>query len=104
MEIPGSLKLMGHTLTIELFPPIRWKQKDCVGWFNPREMKIGLLKRPGTGTEQAFFHELTHACLYVLGDPHYDDEQWVDTWASLWHQAMTTQKPRQPRRSRKNSA
>lgn len=104
MKIPASLRLMGHTLTIECIPPAKWKHKDCVGWFNPRELKIGVLKRPGTGSEQAFFHELTHAVLYCMSHELYEDEAFVDTFAGLMHQAINSAKypePRQPRRPRK---
>lgn len=107
MKIPTSIRLMGHTVRIVALPPAKWKQKDCVGYFNPKEMEIGVLKRPGTHTEQAFHHELTHAILYCMGNDLYEDEAFVDTFAGLMHQAMTSAKftdPRQPRRPRKASS
>lgn len=107
MRIPKSLKLMGHTVKVECLPPAKWKQKECVGYFSPRDMKIAVLKRPGTGTEHAFTHELTHAMLYCMGHALYEDEQFVDTLGGLLHQAMNSAKypePLQPRRSRKPKA
>jgi hypothetical protein len=104
MRIPTSFRLMGHTFTVEQIPQIRWKQSDCVGWFNPKEMKIGILKRPGTAAEQVFTHELVHAMTYVMGHSLYENEEFTDTFSGLLHQAATSAKypkPRQPRRSRK---
>lgn len=107
MRIPTSIRLMGHTIPVELIPPIRWKRKDAVGWFDIDTLRIELLKRPGTAYEQVFFHELMHAVFYALNSPLYDNEELVDQIGGLLHQAVKTakfEKPRQPRRSRKPKA
>ena len=92
---------MGHTVTVLLIPQIKWKKADCIGWFNPKDMTIGILKRPGTVPEQVFAHELVHAITYVMGHALYEDEEFTDTFSGLLHQVATTAKPRPPRRSRK---
>jgi hypothetical protein len=102
MRIPSSFKLMGHTVTVDLIPPIKWKRKDACGWFDPNKLHIEVLKRPGTITEQTFLHELMHAVFYALNHPLYQNEELVDQIGGLLHQAIKTAKyPRQPRRSRK---
>ena len=105
MRIPLSVKLMGHTIPVDLIPPIRWKRKDAVGWFDHQTLRIEILKKPGTMSEQTFFHELMHAVFYALNHPLYDDEELVDQIGGLLHQAFKTAKypqPRQTRRSRKS--
>jgi hypothetical protein len=104
VQIPSSLRLMGHTVTVEVIPPIRWKNKGCVGMFFPDEMRIIVRKGTPTTTEHSFMHELAHAILYCMNSDLYDDEVFVDTFAGLAHQALTSAKfsePRHPRRSRK---
>jgi hypothetical protein len=40
--------------------------------------------------EQIFFHELTHVILYAMQNKLRSDEVFVDVFASLLHQALTT--------------
>jgi hypothetical protein len=97
--IPTSFRLMGHTVTVEVVPPIKWKIKNCVGLFNPSDMTILVRKGKKSTTEHSFMHELTHAVLYCMNNDLYDDEVFVDTFAGLAHQALTSAKyePRKPR-------
>jgi hypothetical protein len=94
---------MGHTVKVDLVPPIRWKRKECVGIFIPGEMLIQVRKGTKSVTEQTFLHELVHAVLFCMNNSLYENEEFVDTFAGLAHQALTSAKydPRQPRRSRK---
>jgi hypothetical protein len=102
VNIPSTFRLMGHTFTVELIPPIRWKRKGAVGWFDQNTLTLEVLKRPGTITEQTFLHEFMHAVFYVLNNPLYENEELVDQVGGLLHQAIKTAKyPRQPRRPRK---
>jgi hypothetical protein len=104
VRIPSSFRLMGHTITVELVPPIKWKHPDCIGLFNPQSMSIQVRKGRTSVVEQAVLHEAVHAMFYVLSDDDYEDEQKVDGLAGLMHQALTSIKfgePRHPRRSRK---
>lgn len=95
---------MGHTINVELIPPIKWKYPKAVGWFDTQNLTIKVLKRPGTITEQTFLHELMHAVFYALNNPLYENEELVDQVGGLLHQAITTAKyPRQPRRTRKGT-
>jgi hypothetical protein len=61
-------------------------------------MRIDVMKRSPSGTEQAFLHELIHAVLYCMGNPMYDDEAFVDTMSGLIHQALTSAKHPRPAR------
>jgi hypothetical protein len=104
MKIPSSIQLMGHTVTVTVVPPIKWKVKGCVGLFNPADMTILIRKGTQSTMEHSYLHELGHAILYCLNNSLYDDEAFVDTYAGLLHQAMTSAKypePRQTRRTRK---
>jgi hypothetical protein len=90
MKIPSSFRLMGHKVTVEQIPPIKWKHKDCVGIFKPQDLKIEIRKGKGTGPAHTFAHELTHAILSALNHPLNDDEAFVDNFAGLLHQALST--------------
>ncbi len=95
---------MGHTFTVNLIPPIQWKHKGAVGWFDQNTLTIDVLKRPGTISEQTFLHELMHAVFYVLNSPLYENEELVDQIGGLLHQTIKSakyDKPRQSRRPRK---
>lgn len=102
MRIPSSFRLMGHTIKVELIPPIKWRRKEAIGWFDPKTLSIEVLKRPGTATEQVFLHEVMHAVFYALNSELYENEELVDQIGGLLHQVIKTAKyePRQKRRSR----
>lgn len=107
MKVPSRFRLMGHVVTVQVTPPIQWKRKDCIGFFDPAAMLIGIRGGRQSIVEQAFLHELMHAVFYCLGDDDYENEGKVDSIAGLLHQVATTARypePRQPRRQRKGKA
>ena len=90
-RIPRRFQLMGHTITVRRVPKARWKHKDCCGYFDPAKMIIAVCTGPSISSqEQIFWHEATHAMLYCLGMPEYDNEQLVDQLGGLIHQIVTT--------------
>jgi hypothetical protein len=91
---------MGHKVTIEVIPPIKWKVKGCCGLFDPRDMTIKIRKGTVTTMEHTLCHEMTHAILYCMNNDLYDDEVFVDTFAGLAHQALTSAEYIEPRKSR----
>lgn len=95
---------MGQTVKVDLVPPIQWKRKDCIAYFDPSNMLIAIRKGRQSIVEQALLHEMMHAIFYVLSDDDYENENKVDSIAGLLHQAVETAKyPRQDRRSRKRN-
>jgi len=46
--------------------------------------------QPQSWIEQAFLHELVHDILYHMESEKNDDEKFVNLFASLLHQALTT--------------
>ena len=98
--IPARFNLMGHTITVKVVPEKQWRDKTCVGLYKPEDCAIlirGSL-RPEV-MQQTFVHEMTHAILYYMNHALKNDEPFVDTFASLLHQAWTTVEG--PKRARK---
>ena len=96
MKIPKRFKLMGRTIKVKYEKKIRFR-KDWAGSAIYREHKITIqssskefpLSRDDI--EQSFLHELTHWILYMgQKDKLNSDEDFVDLFASLLHQAITT--------------
>lgn len=98
MRIPQSFNLFGQTITVEFRKSLYKTHKACGLWVAV-ENKILLqdstkyYKITQLQIEQTFFHELVHACLELAGYSDLSaDERLVDTFASLIHQALVTQK------------
>jgi Zn-dependent peptidase ImmA (M78 family) len=84
---------MGHTITVRVVPEKLWTDDDAVGLWNPQNLLIQV--RDGMAPQriqQAFMHELVHAILDHFGHPISKDEQFVDTFAGLLHQAWSSAK------------
>lgn len=91
--IPSSFQLMGHTIKVRVVPEKDWSDDESVGLWNPQNLTIQV--RGGMAEQrmqQAFVHELVHAILSHFSHPLNTDEQFVDTFAGLLHQAWTTVK------------
>lgn len=98
MQIPKSFNLFGQVIIVEFRKSMFKTHKACGLWL-PTENKILLQEStkyyPTTQLqiEQTFLHELTHACFDLLGYTNLsEDEKLVDSFGSLIHQALTTQK------------
>ena len=104
--IPKRYKLMGHTINVHVVPEARWKQKDCVGLYEPHRRRILVRGSVDDSLKQhTFCHELVHSILSTMDHKLNDDEKFVDMFAGLLHQAWTTinepeAKPRRKRSSR----
>lgn len=96
MRIPKRFKLLGHTVTVDF---------DASGYYAHRrfgvadyEQKIILLTPKGpsipvtqSSIEHTFMHELVHHCLYHTEHAELNEnENFVDLFAGLLHQALTT--------------
>ena len=98
MKIPKKFKLFGETITVEYVLDLIEKH-ERMGQAIYRENKIQLLDidndtystKPTVHIEQTFFHELIHFILTKMNlNDLSADEKFVDVFASLLHQAMTT--------------
>lgn len=90
MNIPKSFQLAGHTWKVN-YNPLLINLGEC----HSNHASIQLRGPPQQGdaqVEQTFYHELTHAILYTMGDSGPHDEKFVDGFAYLLHQFMVTKK------------
>ena len=82
---------MGHVVSVNRVPKSQWVVKDALAFFDPTNMQISICNGiSGTALEHIFWHEATHAMLYVMGHDLYANEQFVDTFSGLVHQIITT--------------
>jgi hypothetical protein len=91
--IPAQLKMMGHTITVAILPPSKWRySKKYCGNFDPSRNRIELLSGgPTTQLQATFCHELTHAMFTYAGRQDLsDDETLVDKIGELLAQALAT--------------
>ena len=89
--IPKSFKLLGHTITVRVVPPSKWRHgKGCVGIYQPDKYRIDILAvQPESHRQQVFCHEFSHALLILAGrDDLSSDEQLVDQLGHLLQQAL----------------
>jgi hypothetical protein len=101
VKIPTSFKLTAHHVKVRTIPKEKWKHPDCVGFYEPHDNTIHVMESDGNKTQHAFAHELVHAILHHKGHKLYSHEGFVDSFAALLTQALTTARypePRQPRR------
>lgn len=98
MKIPKSFKLMGRTIKVRYEKKLRYR-KDWAGSAIYRENKITVQSSSREfplskdDIEQSFLHELTHWILYMAQkDKLNHDEDFVELFSSLLHQALTTMK------------
>ncbi len=95
MKIPTSFMLHGQRVTVK-FDDRLCDKHDHVGQARHRENRILLqsinpsFSRDNSQQEQWFCHELTHFILNHMSSKLNDDESFVDSFAHLLHQALTT--------------
>jgi predicted SprT family Zn-dependent metalloprotease len=95
MKLPTHFKLHGITYTVRLDDNLI-TNNDNLGEAGYRRSEIVLQKvLPGVAIteqrfEQVFYHELVHLIMHEMHDKHRDNEAFVDVFASLLHQALST--------------
>lgn len=96
MNIPDKFKLHGQTIKVILTNKLV-HNSDVVGEARYRDNTI-LIQDNGeqvnmiiSKMEQVFFHELVHYILNAMGEDKINsNDKFVDLFASLLHQAITT--------------
>jgi len=97
MNIPTSFQLLGQTITVRVQPDLSY-DADATGQARYRSNEIVLQKStpgwqmPRGKLEQVYLHEVVHHILYQMGHKLFDDEKFVDLFASMLHQVLITQK------------
>ena len=90
MKIPKSVKLMGHTITVEVVNKKDWDVEGAVAIWIPDEYRIRLMRQPRARLAHAYLHELTHATLDAMGHKLSRNESFVDLFSGLLSQALET--------------
>lgn len=91
MGIPRRFKLLGITYTVSLVAPTDWHSTEAVGLFDSTRNHIAVLAGNPDANAQAFWHECVHAILKAMGKSKlYEDEAFVDLFASMIHQIIVT--------------
>jgi predicted SprT family Zn-dependent metalloprotease len=96
MRIPTRFKLLGRTITVENDPQLIFTE-GATGMAHYRTSRIRLqphcYEQPvlADDREKTFLHELVHHILVNMEQPKLnDDEKFVNLFAGLLHQALTT--------------
>lgn len=96
MNIPSSFNLLGHEVKVEYNPKL-YITEEAYGRAFYNENKIEIQSPSDevilneTVIEQTFLHEVTHLILNSMGEDDLNrKEKFVDMFASLLHQILTT--------------
>ena len=89
-KIPSSFKLMAHTITVYVIPKKDWEYEGDLGFWDPENNEILLLKQPRTQLMHCFWHEVMHAILDLMSHRQARDEAFVDQTSGLLSQVMDT--------------
>lgn len=92
IRIPSSFKLFGITYRVEMVPGPFQVEGDSVNGFVDTDTAVITLRSdlPQDVLMHTFLHELTHCILAAIQHPQWEDEAFVDTFAGLMHQALST--------------
>jgi hypothetical protein len=92
MKIPTKLSLYGLDINVVTNNEFV-KMSGCIGKADYNRQMIVLDREAASEqiTEQSYLHELTHFILFVMEEHELrTNEKFVDRFASLLHQAITT--------------
>ena len=84
---------MGTAWKVSVLPKKEWKEEPgCVGVSDFNNCEIRVMRNKRDVMEHVYLHELTHVVLAAMGHKLQTNEAFVDTFAGLCHQALTTGK------------
>ena len=91
VAVPDKFSLFGQDWRVLRVGDMEDRDK-ALGLMDVHEKRISLQSGlPDDIVGQVYLHELTHAVLSLMSEDELnDDEKFVDTFASLFHQALTT--------------
>lgn len=96
VKIPTKFNLFGKTITVKMDQTLSYDADYCgVAKYRINEIRLQPnvkgIAIPQTTVEQTFYHELVHFILDAMRkNDMSNDEQFVDVFAALLHQAMQT--------------
>jgi len=92
MGIPKSFSVCGHTISVAIIPKSRWKHgAKVLGIWLPDRLRIEIRSdQPLTLIAQTFVHEKVHCLLDLMNSKLSHDEVFVDNFATLLHNSLTT--------------
>ena len=98
MKIPKQFNILGYTIDV-VYEDDRLNERQLLGQASPNFAKISLRKQvegkvlPKATLEHTYLHEVVHIVLKAMGeDELYENEKFVDLFAGLLHQILTTSK------------
>ncbi|CAB4130422.1 hypothetical protein UFOVP119_46 [uncultured Caudovirales phage] len=90
-RVPSTFQLLAHTITVTVIEKRDWKWEDAVAYWNPANNTIELMRQPRTIMRHAFWHEVAHAVLDMMGQTKLSrNEVFVDAMGGLLAQMMDT--------------
>jgi S-ribosylhomocysteine lyase LuxS involved in autoinducer biosynthesis len=93
VKIPGTFQVLGTTWSVHIVSPAKWVEEDgCVGISDFKACEVRLVKSKRDLMEHVYLHELTHVVLGSMNHALQTNEKFVDVFAGLLHQALTTGK------------
>lgn len=93
LGVPRSFRLFGHRVRVRVVRGDKWPHpKDTVGMWDPDQKLIELwADQCDSALGQVFCHELVHAMLDEINEHKLSrNERFVDSLASVLHQALTS--------------
>lgn len=98
MILPTTFQILGHTVNV-IFDSQRMDDKNALGYLEPDLNTITLTdvsggkQMPMSSIEHTYLHEVVHLILRHMGeDELYKNEKFVDLFAGLLHQVLSTSK------------
>lgn len=92
-KIPKQYQLLGKTWTVSVVPKDKWEDATIWGECSAATGKILVLKNlSDDATEQTFCHELIHTILLAMNHKLNKNEEFVDIFGGLLHQALKSSK------------
>jgi len=89
MQIPKSFKLGKQTWGVAVVPRMRVHGRVYPAFY---AMKVAANGRKPEKVSETFWHETTHAILYDMGDPRWNDEKFVTAFSKRLNQIINTAK------------
>ena len=96
MKIPKSFDVLGHRINVLLTPHLRVTEgnlgeADYVRNIISLQNSTSEFQMSRDTIEHTYLHEMVHFILYYMGNELYEDEQFVDMFSGLLHQALKSQ-------------
>ena len=96
MTVPKSYQLFGAKIPVKVVNEVVEQGGTVIGLYDPA-LTMVKIQKPGKRPqmtrarfEETFCHELVHSILHAMRSPNWDNEDFVEDFAQLLHQALTS--------------